>query len=380
MGKTLADILFIAHEGGRNGASIFLRDFLGWLKAHNGPSFEILLAADGALAADFAALAPTTVLLESAAADQAALTEASRRLQGLRARDWRLVYANTACNAPLLDLLARPGQPVLTHVLESGFSLGNVIGRPSFERVRRATTRWVAASSSIHRELLEDFGLAADKVDLVPCACRLPRPDAARVKTKRAETRLRLGLGGQDIVVLGAGLLSWRKGPDLFIGAAAEAFRQSPEAPLKFIWAGKPSEPGIEARLAYDVERAGLVNKVRFLGERPDMEDLYAAADIFALTSREEPLGLVIAEAAAMERPVVCFRGVGSAAEFIDDVAGLTIPYPQLGMMADALLTLAASPSLASRMGAAGKAKAMALHDVEAQGPAMLAAIKKTMG
>ncbi len=376
----MADILFIAHEGGRNGASIFLRDFLGWLAAQNGPSFEILLAADGPLAADFSRLAPTTVLLESAAADPAALTEASRRLQKLRARDWRLVYSNTACNAPLLDLLARPGQPVLTHVLESGFSLEHVIGRAAFERVRRATTRWVAASESIHRELLGDFGLAAEKVDLVPCACRLPRPDAARLKAKRAETRLRLGLGGSDIVVLGAGLLAWRKAPDLFIGAAAEVFRQSPEAPLTFLWAGKASEPGIESRLAYEVERAGLAKRVRFLGERADMEDLYAAADIFALTSREEPLGLVIAEAAAMERPIVCFRGVGSAAEFVDDVAGLTIPYPQLGMMADALLTLAASPSLAQRMGAAGKARAFARHDTGIQGPAMLAAIQKTMG
>lgn len=374
----MADILFIAHEASRIGSAVFLRDFLAWLAARGGWSFQIALGSGGPLASDFQALAPTTILLDRPDPSPEARAEATRRLQALRAQPFRLVFANTVCNAPLLPLLVPPGQPLLVHVMEGRHSIETMIGAEAFDLHRRLAHRFVAASTSIRDELVGPLGVPADRVDCVPCAARLPNLTAEAIAARRAQARQAMGIAEGDFVVLGAGTLNWRKGPDLFVQAAYHAKALAPQAPLRFLWAGRAAEPHMAERLAYAVERYGLTETLQFLDERADLADLYAAADLFALTSREEPLGLVMIEAAAFGRPTLCFEGAGAAPAFVGTDAGLAVPYGDAAAMGAAILGYRNDPARRTAEGAKARARALAFHDIKLAGPAMLAAIERT--
>ncbi|MBF0267631.1 MAG: glycosyltransferase family 4 protein [Alphaproteobacteria bacterium] len=359
-------ILFLAETAERLGSSIFLLHFLSWLKAEGLAESHVLFAAPGSMLNDFNEICETTILLPDGRMTPQALAEATPALQKLRAQPFDLLFANTASTAPLLDLTAKPGLPVLAHVMEGAYSIRHVLGQEALERLKRHASRFVAASSSIERELANEFHIPPHLLACVPCAARLPRPGP-----KSAH---------DGLTVLAAGTLNWRKGPDLFLQLAGETKRQAPRLQARFIWAGRESEAGIGDRLAYEAKLAGVEDRLVFLGEVQDMPTLYASADIFVLASREEPLGLVCVEAAAMGLPVLCFKGAGAAPDFVGEDAGVCVSFPAIGEMAAALIRLAGDPGLREEMGKTGQARALAQHDMEMAGPAMWKIIEGVCG
>jgi glycosyltransferase involved in cell wall biosynthesis len=82
--------------------------------------------------------------------------------------------------------------------------------------------------------------------------------------------------------------------------------------------AQRPAEARYLDQLRKRVAELQLTERVRFLGERADVPQLLAAADIFCQTNLEpEPLGLSIVEALSAGLPVVTTRA-GGPAEFLD--------------------------------------------------------------
>ena len=60
-------------------------------------------------------------------------------------------------------------------------------------------------------------------------------------------------------------------------------------------------------RAPHDAKRLGLGDRIKFVGPLEQPAQLFAAMDVFALTSREDPFPLVMLEAAAAGIPFVCF-------------------------------------------------------------------------
>jgi glycosyltransferase involved in cell wall biosynthesis len=83
--------------------------------------------------------------------------------------------------------------------------------------------------------------------------------------------------------------------------------------------------------------------------------DYMAAADVFVLTSREDPYPLVCLEAAALEKPIVCFEGGGGTPEFVEADCGFVVPYLDIIGMADRVISLLDSPDCRDNLGASWK-------------------------
>src|SRR5207244_715670 len=99
----------------------------------------------------------------------------------------------------------------------------------------------------------------------------------------------------------------------------------------------------------------GVADHVTFAGHRSDMARVFAAGDVFALASFEEPFGLVFAEAMAMKRPVLGLAS-GGAPEVVDHGAsGFLAPQRDVPALARYLLTLLRDPALRARMGEHGR-------------------------
>ena len=106
-----------------------------------------------------------------------------------------------------------------------------------------------------------------------------------------------------------------------------------------------------------------LAPRLRFLGQRTDVDALLRAADIFTLPSHREGMPRSIIEAMMTGLPVVATDIRGSREEVIDGETGLLVPVREPAKLAGALQTLVAEPATRARLGAAGRQRALAQFD-----------------
>jgi glycosyltransferase involved in cell wall biosynthesis len=147
---------------------------------------------------------------------------------------------------------------------------------------------------------------------------------------------------------------------------------------LHFLWAGAGEEREI-VRARHDIRAAGLASKVTLLGPVEDPRPLYAAMDVFALTSREDPFPLVCLEAAAAGKPIVCFDGAGGIDEFVGRDGGFVVPYLDLAAMAERLRGLLDDEGLRRRMGERNRRHVLESYTLGVIAPKLVAAIENAI-
>jgi hypothetical protein len=121
--------------------------------------------------------------------------------------------------------------------------------------------------------------------------------------------------------------------------------------------------------LRHDIRCLGLEREIRFIGELAAPHGLLALADLFCLTSREDPFPLVMLEAAALRKPVLCFERAGGAREFCALGGGIAVPFIDVEAMADQAHGLLADPALREAMGARAAEAVRTRFTVEAVAP-----------
>ena len=158
-------------------------------------------------------------------------------------------------------------------------------------------------------------------------AWNLPVAQLDTDKKTRAVVRSQLGTSEGVVVILQASRLERWKGQAIHL-AALGLLRDSPAWEC---WLAGGIQKAGEAQfldeLRSAVERAGIADRVRFLGERADVPRLMAAADVFCQPNTgPEPFGIVFVEALYAGLPVVT-SGFGGATEILDKTCGvLTTP------------------------------------------------------
>uniref|UniRef100_A0A7S1TI75 Glycosyltransferase subfamily 4-like N-terminal domain-containing protein n=1 Tax=Compsopogon caeruleus TaxID=31354 RepID=A0A7S1TI75_9RHOD len=128
-----------------------------------------------------------------------------------------------------------------------------------------------------------------------------------------AEVRGKHGVGPMDPMVLFVGRMATQKGPDLLVEAIPKVLAARKDA--KFVMVGDGyMKDGLISRC----HELGVINSVRFTGSMSgqDLVDLFKAADIVAIPSRNEPFGIVTLEAWAAHKPVVVTKS-GGPREFV---------------------------------------------------------------
>lgn len=129
-----------------------------------------------------------------------------------------------------------------------------------------------------------------------------------------------------------------------------------------FCWivggAQRPQEAAYVAQLQEIIARAGISERVRFLGQRSDVARLLAASDIKCQANvGTEPFGIVYIEAMYAGLPVVA-TALGGAQEIINDSCGVLTPVGDVPALSLALRRLIEDGRLRDRLGAAGRLRA----------------------
>jgi glycosyltransferase involved in cell wall biosynthesis len=319
---------------------------------------EFALCFEGRLADELRAAGATPHRLEPVRFSRPwTVLRARRRLARLLAeRPFDVVVAH-ACwpHALFAPEVRRAGRP-LAFWMHDGAT-----GRHWIERLAARTPPdlVLANSRSTAATLPQLFPTAPAEVLYYPVE---PPPAVDRAST-RARVQAALGAGLDDVVIVQVSRMEPWKGHALLI----RALTLLRDRPGWVAWiaggAQRPHELSYLDRLRDQAQAAGIGERVRFLGQRSDVPDLLAAADIHCQPNLgPEPFGIAFVEALYAGLPVVSTR-MGGAAEIVSEDCGRLVPPDDAPALAEALGALIDDPSARARLGAAGPARARALCD-----------------
>jgi glycosyltransferase involved in cell wall biosynthesis len=168
----------------------------------------------------------------------------------------------------------------------------------------------------------------------------------------RETARDRFGIPADAPVVLGVAYGDLRKGVDLWPAVARGVLAKHPAA--YFVWVG-PVEPSLLFWLSHDWEAIGHRDRLIMPGATQDLRPFYAMADVFLLTSREDPFPSVVLDALAHGLPIVAFEDSGGVTELVRESGGLLAPYLDTNDMANAICTFIDDADRRSLVAQAGR-------------------------
>ena len=164
----------------------------------------------------------------------------------------------------------------------------------------------ICNSRMVRDEIQRSFRIEPGKLHVIYNGVDTERFHPRSRETLRGPMRAELGVQPRETLFLFVGSGFARKGLDSAIDALASTGNQH----LWLAVVGRDREAG---RFAARAARAGVGNRVRFLGARDDVRALYAAADCFMLPTRYDPFPNAVLEALAMGLPAIVGRRCGAA-------------------------------------------------------------------
>lgn len=147
------------------------------------------------------------------------------------------------------------------------------------------------------------------------------------------------------------GRVRHQKGTDLFVDSMIDLLPRHPGWSAVVAGRATAQHKAFEDELKARVERAGLGERIHFVGEHRDIERWYRALSLYIAPQRWEGFGLTPLEAMASAVPVVA-ADVGAFSELIEqDKTGVVIPAGDLAAMIEASEPYLADPALSASQG-----------------------------
>jgi glycosyltransferase involved in cell wall biosynthesis len=265
-------------------------------------------------------------------------------------RDFRpdIIHAHDYKTNVLGVLLGRWfGLPVITTMHGYGLWDGRLTAYYQMDRWTLPRMDHVVAVSEDLYERLVTLGLPASRRSLVYNGIDADQ-FVRRCSTEQAKERA--GLAGARWLIGAVGRLTAVKGYDRLIAAVDELLKRGLDVGLVVVGEGE-ERPRLEAQIA----ALGRADRVRLLGHRTDVMELYEAMDVTVLSSLHEGLPNVVLESMALGVPVVATR-VGAVPQVIADGAnGLLVSPGSAEELARALVRLLEDADGMRRLSEAGR-------------------------
>lgn len=252
--------------------------------------------------------------------------------------------------------------------------LGRVLGVPSVAHVRdeippgasfyRLWLRYsdcvIAISDAAKKALINTVPPATLKRIYNGIDTKRFRPDLNRFDARREWQ------WPENTPIVGmVGRFSFEKGANTFLGAAFQVSLELPE--VRFILVGDVvfSKNRIFKEEAIETaQRLHLLDRIKFVGEREDVETLMAGMDILIVPSTREAFGRVAAEAGACGKPVVATEVGGLPEIVMDGETGILVPPEDCDAMSAAILRLLQDEDLRRTMGIKARERICRFFDI----------------
>lgn len=370
-------ILFISHDANRAGAQLFLLSIMKYLK-QKGVEMQLLLLGGGVLENDFAEICTThfwpntnfqkksikkalTKLVKSQNEPDAT----QQLLENLQNSNFDYTYANTIASAHVLPKLTEYIKaPLLAHIHELEFSIQLYSQATDREFLFKYATKIIACSQAVAENIIEKHLVSAQKIEVIHSFVDNETILARIEATNNQSIKQKYNLPESGFLIGGCGNAEWRKGIDVFLQVINQILNTSNEN-CHFVWIGVKKEGDYYEQISYDIAKMGIGDKITFIEQTPDAVELINCLDIFTIVSREDPFPLVMLEAALAQKTMIGFDKTGGCSEFIEDDAGIIVPYLNTFAMASSITKLFLNQSFAKQLGQKAKDKVLNKYSFE---------------
>ena len=344
-------IVIVSHDAHPHGAQYLALHMARAFNEAFGFSVDVVLLGEGRLRGEFERWAT----LHDLSGFDPLGSKAQQVARDLANAGVEMAIANTTVSGLFAQTLNEAGLRVigLVHELPGVIEQNNLV---EYARSLAACAdRLVFPAEQVRQGFERCTRIDAAKVSIRPQGLYKLNRYAVSGGRERASQALRerLNIPAQARVILCVGYADLRKGIDLFVEIGRQLMRDRDD--VHFLWVGH-FDVRLEPTIRDAVCAAGLQERFHFPGIDADTDIYYAGADVYALTSREDPFPSVVMEALQVGVPVVGFEGAGGFASLLDRGAGLLVPAFDTGAFAIALRNLLDDPARARSMGACGQA------------------------
>ncbi len=244
----------------------------------------------------------------------------------IHAHDWLTYFAGIAAKRV-------SGKPLVVHMHATEFDRsGENINRRVYAIEKagmQAADRVIAVSELTRRIVIGKYGIPADKVVTVHNAVRFGESEEAA--PERAV---------KDKVVTFLGRITYQKGPDYFVEAAAKVLQRVSD--VRFVMAGSGD---LMNHVVRRVAQLGIADRFHFTGflKGGEVQRMFRLSDVYVMPSVSEPFGISPLEAMRSGVPVIISRQSG-VAEVLD--YAIKVNYWDVDALADAIYGLLTYPAL----------------------------------
>jgi glycosyltransferase involved in cell wall biosynthesis len=382
--RSATDILFVCHDAEYGGAQNSILSIIRYFQTATGLRVKVLLIRGGPLLRKYEEVADV-LILDSYDREEACSITLERKIIAFCNGSPATVYLNTVAAAEFLHVMPPLGVPCLLHVRELNESFARY-GGPWQRLIKERVQRYIACSRSVQIYLQAKLGVAESDIDLAYTS--LTRDRISQIAAAKAElSGLLENPETRPVVVLGMGVgMPYRKGADLFIDVFKAVCRRS-TLPFIFRWVGdfygqELDEAGIPwTNYLAEVSKLSHqgLSRIEFVGYQEEVDSFLAEADIFLLTSREEPFARTALEASVAGLPVVAFKGSGGADELLSEFPRLLVPEFSADKMASRLIELADDPGQRKFVGDLLCESVKRTYNTATQFPKLISAVRRVI-
>ena len=314
-------IVLVSHDALHHGAQILTLNMARTLKEDFEYNVEIIVLGQGPLLDTFSEVAR----VHDISGFEAGAPEVKSLIEEIKSRGADLAICNTTVSGPLTQAFKDAGVYALSLIHE----LGSVIAQYNLEdaakTIARSADKIIFPAKLVQDNFEAVTGPLEEKAVICPQgAYKVNRfRDAGKIRKARKKLRRELGLSPTTQIILGVGYADARKGFDLFLDLTDALADKT--ANRVCVWIGH-QEPWVAPELQARMDALRDAGKLILPGRVSDTDIFYAGADVYLLTSREDPYPSTVLEALDVGLPVIGFDGVTGSTELIREHGGELVP------------------------------------------------------
>ena len=254
---------------------------------------------------------------------------AEQQFDVIHAHDWLTYYAGIAAKRV-------SGKPLVIHVHATSFDRGSAdnIDTRVYEIERRGmleADKVITVSDLTRNIVITKYGIDPAKVVTVHNAVDFS-----------GREKLEVERGVKDKVITFLGRITFQKGPEYFIEAAAKVLKVCPNT--RFVMAGSGD---MMNRCVRYVAKLGIADRFYFTGflRGDDVQKMFALSDVYVMPSVSEPFGISPLEAMKTDVPTIISKqsGVAEVLKY-----AIKVDFWDVNALADAMYGLLNYPALSS--------------------------------
>jgi glycosyltransferase involved in cell wall biosynthesis len=216
-----------------------------------------------------------------------------------------------------------------------------------------ATAHFIVPSQYIRERIALKLSIGEDRISVINSKVLDKLDTAHPLAIEKKQGEFWVGM---------CGVADYRKGVDIFVRMGDVLKNKYKIDNIKLVWLG--FEGDCAKLVEEDIRKLGLQDSIYLLPKTLYPDSFFAAIDVFALTSREDPYPLVVLSAATAGKPIICFAQSGGSVDFVENTCGYVVPFLDVDAFCEKIVYLYENQDIRKKLGQNAQKRVAERHHI----------------